>query len=425
MGEIQNPHHDHPFNMKLPYENQDIYCDGCDRSTLDDDPFLQCTARNCPFQLHKSCASLPPQISDHSFHPHHTLNLLYPPPSDRESFQCDACSKNAGFTFHCADCNYNLDVCCSQLIQKEIFNEDNGFDGKSHSWIICDSSSDKFKVLCSACKLPVENPVYVCLECKLSMHKSCTQLPKTIRHPFHQPHTLVLTRWVGKDVRRGLCDFCHNSFDDSIGYSCQECVFKLDYKCASLLVAKTYKFHEHPLVLVPTHCNLACYLCRCKDCAPILHCIDKDCEVNFHLHCVPSLPRVVEYHNHIHPLTLTGTQIKDQDDEMGNEDFYCDACEEIRLLPDPTYYCKECHYVAHVRCLISDEDLLELGTDFSAIGQEDDGHLGASTSKEVNSIISEILALRAELEKLKEKRVRKDRFIALYEDPNYVVDLDA
>lgn len=34
--------------------------------------------------------------------------------------------------------------------------------------------------------------------------------------------------------------------------------------------------------------------------------------------------------------------------------FYCDSCEERRELYDPTYYCEECHYVAHVHCQLSE-----------------------------------------------------------------------
>ncbi|XP_047325179.1 uncharacterized protein LOC124928968 [Impatiens glandulifera] len=434
MAETRNPYHNHPLKLQHPLNEYDLYCHGCDRHTVDDKgPFFKCLGKLCPFNLHKSCASLPKQIISHSFHPNHTLTLLSRPPHNRESFQCDACLKNnGGFTFHCADCNFNLDVCCSQLIPKEIVNENNGFDGKSHSWIIC-NSNDKFKVLCSACKLPVENPIYVCLECKLLMHKSCTQLPKSIRHPFHKPHSLLLTRWVGNEGN-GFCSVCWDVLDDSIGYSCDECKFKLDKKCASL-VAKTYEFHDHPLVLVPTLSIFNCHRCECGKCVPMLHCIDEDCGFNLHLHCIPSLPSVVNYEGHIHPLTLTNTQIKDHDDEEGYEEFYCDACEELRLLPDPTYYCEECHYVAHVRCLISDEEVLALGKELvdlsldvsistegsveEGLSKESDNYNGFPTTKlekEIKSVILEIESLTAKLEGLKRERVHASRVLAAYHE---------
>ncbi|XP_047329207.1 uncharacterized protein LOC124932594 isoform X2 [Impatiens glandulifera] len=358
MAGTRHPSHDHPMKLQYSSEEYEIYCHGCDRRTIDKHPFFQCLSKPCPFYLHKSCASLPQKLS-HSFHPQHPLYLLFRPPYARGFFQCDACLKSSkGFTFHCPDCNFDLDLSCSQLIPRETIQEEIGFDGKSHSWFICDKDEEKFEgLLCSACRLPVENPVYVCLENKLLMHKSCTQLPKRIITPLHRRHSLLLKRWVPPELPGDggseFCTLCADALDGSIGYTCEECNFKLDMKCSSL-VARTYEFHDHPLVLVYIPRRFRCDSCVCNVCLPLLHCVDEDCGFDIHLHCVPSLPIVVKFEGHIHHLTLMNTRIKDHDDEEGHEEFYCDACEEIRLLSDPTYYCEECHYVAHVRCLISD-----------------------------------------------------------------------
>ncbi|CAL5409090.1 unnamed protein product [Camellia sinensis] len=42
-------------------------------------------------------------------------------------------------------------------------------------------------------------------------------------------------------------------------------------------------------------------------------------------------------------------------DEDDDAEFYRDACEERRVLAHPTYYCKDCHYVAHCHCTVSEK----------------------------------------------------------------------
>ncbi|XP_047329016.1 uncharacterized protein LOC124932433 [Impatiens glandulifera] len=356
---------------------------------------------NCSYNPHltpgrflKSCAKLPPQIS-HPSHPHHSLSLLSRPPFISGSFTCVSCD-NTGldFVYHCADCFFfNLDVFCASLIPNQgggsdgdtetTFGSHLGLDGTTvHPWNVY-SRHDQFdEVLCSACRSPIESQICVCLECKVFMHKSCTLLPTKIMHPLHSLHPLSLFKWKafypsedgsidspcqGCWGGRGRCVACGDGLEGNYVYQCSECSedcqIKFDIKC-SFLSPKTYDFHQHPLFLVNAS-SFDCKRCECKDCSPMLRCVGH-CDYNVHLHCVPSLPRTV-VRKHVHPLKLVRYPIKDYDDEPDDVELYCDACEELRFLNDTTYYCDECHYVSHVRCAISDEDLLELGKDLPSV----------------------------------------------------------
>lgn len=73
------------------------------------------------------------------------------------------------------------------------------------------------------------------------------------------------------------------------------------------------------------------------------------CNFNLHAHRLPNLPTKIKHKCHLHWLSLTSSWIRDQEDEDEDAELYCDACEERRLA-DPTYYCEECHFVAHVLC---------------------------------------------------------------------------
>ncbi|KAL7162418.1 hypothetical protein ACSBR2_042829 [Camellia fascicularis] len=77
------------------------------------------------------------------------------------------------------------------------------------------------------------------------------------------------------------------------------------------------------------------------------------CKLNLHVHCISPLPPTVKSRHH-HPLTLTTSPIEDHPDEDDKAEFYYDACEERRELARPSYYCRECHYVAHPHCVASE-----------------------------------------------------------------------
>ena len=221
---------------------------------------------------------------------------------------------------------------------------------------------------CFACQSPWSGPAYCCTashtNCKIFLHKSCAELPERIQHPLDSRHSLQLQ--VSKPRSCDVCDrrdcrliYCCSKDGCKINL-CVEYAFRMVVKCLS---------HDHALCLMEEpswHIN--CDGCRrsyknwpdFKSTVEVkstqrylFRCLKGD--FNLHFLCGP-LPTSVKYEFHIHRLSLVDhSSIEDDSDE-----YYCDACEQER---DPffrVYYCKECKYVAHIHCVISEVYMLVL-----------------------------------------------------------------
>jgi hypothetical protein len=146
-------------------------------------------------------------------------------------------------------------------------------------------------------------------------------------------------------------------------YFCEHCnntktSFCLHAKCASVIMpAITYEGHDHLLQFNHNIRKIYCSACnKSSTCESYggFRCLHLDCDFNLHHTCGP-LPYTIQHKSHIHPLILTTSPLEDEEDCEPDE-FYCDACEEQRVDPFllPIYYCKECHFVAELKCVISE-----------------------------------------------------------------------
>ncbi|GMP95720.1 hypothetical protein CsSME_00044657 [Camellia sinensis var. sinensis] len=379
--EIQHFSHNHPLNL---VDQVAIFatCQCCEQIVMTrNTPSYKCLKFGCWFHIHKLCTQLPQQLS-HPFHPQHPLTLLPHPPSNGGEFRCQACGKaRRGFTFHCSTCQFNLDINCASL--KPQINQQISIRHFSHTNLhildLCNKDKN-FDVFCSACESQFQDhdSIYVCLECKLLLHKPCAELPQKIdHHPFHPQHSLVLYTKMPPWESFKRCKACWKDYSFGFNYRCVECKFILGIECAFLMPRK-FEFHEHPLALF-NRTMFRCSRCSCGNCSAMLRCVL--CGFNIHIHCVPILPDTIKGRCHRHPLTLTYSPIRDHPDEDETAELYCDDCEELRYLIDPTYHCKECHYVAHVECMISKEDVFLLGEESLVVGQL--GDMGLENSSKV------------------------------------------
>ncbi|CAL5432558.1 unnamed protein product [Camellia sinensis] len=430
--EIQHFSHNHPLNL---VDQVAIFatCQCCEQIvTTRNTPSYKCLKFGCWFHIHKLCTQLPQQLS-HPFHPQHPLTLLPHPPSNGGEFRCQACGKaRRGFTFHCSTCQFNLDINCASL--KPQINQQISIRHFSHTNLhtldLCNKDKN-FDVFCSACESQFQDhdSIYVCLECKLLLHKPCAELPQKIdHHAFHPQHSLVLYTKMPPWESFKRCKACWKDYSFGFNYRCVECKFILGIECAFLMPRK-FEFHEHPLALF-NRTMFRCSRCSCGKCSAMLRCVL--CGFNIHIHCVPILPDTIKGRCHRHPLTLTYSPIRDHPDEDETAELYCDDCEELRYLIDPTYHCKECHYVAHVECMISKEDVFLLGEESLVVGQLGDMGLESSSKvvkedlnkhgmekkeaihqeSDIGELINlaeldkEIESLTAKLEALKQKRAR-------------------
>ncbi|XP_028089973.1 uncharacterized protein LOC114290296 [Camellia sinensis] len=352
----------------------------------------------CKIAIHKSCSAIPPvlfckpqqqppvlickkkqQQQEHHnhFHPQHPLFLAYFIPTE-----CDACGHRIVSNFMAyicleLECSFNIHVTCSFLTptsSKTIEAQAGDDNHHPHPLILCDPPPKIYTYYCSCCCQPFneQTPVYVCLEeCKALLHKSCAELPKKIKHPFHQIHPLTLrTKDDGSPLS---CKACLMPCGRLI-YHCSKCEHSLHIKYASPVRIVRSKIHHHSLAFVDfpyprgsnpigsfNHPDSNCRDCGgnfmtpefCEDNFPmpkVYRCVD--CNFNIHLKCIPTLPETVQ-NGHRHRLTITDSMVKDRPDEDEEDPtivYYCDACEQRRRLVDRTYYCTECHFVSHVDC---------------------------------------------------------------------------
>ncbi|XP_030958019.1 uncharacterized protein LOC115979997 [Quercus lobata] len=195
--------------------------------------------------------------------------------------------------------------------------------------------------ICDGCVRAILTPsFYSCVEsnCSFFLHISCTKLPKIKQHPLHQ-HPLTLTY-----PRYGFgCDVCGQSCN-GLRYFCQRCYFELDVQCSLASKTLTHACHKHPLYLSITNNRQKCSICGSEK-YQVFRCTT--CEFVLDFKCA-TLPQTAWCYQHEHPFTLCYTP----EDDSG--EYYCDICEEERDSKQWFYYCVECSFPTHSKCIIGD-----------------------------------------------------------------------
>lgn len=181
--------------------------------------------------------------------------------------------------------------------------------------------------------------IYSCPVCHLILHKTCRELPRKIHSPVHTKHTLVLNHC--SDFR---CKTCR---EDSKGFAffCGECSYTVGITCALLPTTIRHDAHyKHLLnfVDVPLDTEQRCTACR-KFWQTFMF---KRINCNFILHIRCALLHK-QYHRFCkHGLTLQYSAVR-----IKSEEYYCEIC-EIKVNPQIWfYYCVDCNYVFHSKCI--------------------------------------------------------------------------
>ncbi|XP_028056383.1 uncharacterized protein LOC114260454 isoform X1 [Camellia sinensis] len=353
------PNHPHPFILCHKDQNLIYKCTCCDL-VINEDCVYVCL--QCKGLLHNSCLELPWEIK-HPFHSSHPLVLRSRPGSYDREFICSVCcQRRHGFAYHCFKCKFVVDVHCACLIPEHGHTHIEQFK-HSHPLFLCHNNNKNENLIhsytCYACWRPLNDSIYFCPECCALLHESCANLPPEIEHLLHPHHTLTLhyhhrhSQVNTRNLKCGVClSDCHGFF-----YECSHCEWYMDVRCAFLskpTIMSRSKIHHHPLALIFAEtARVGCKTCA-KFCphSPLFRCVW--CNFSHHVHCISALPPTLKYNNHIHRLTFTNSPIKDHQDEDDEAELYCDACEKRRDLPQATYYCEKCHYVAHPHCVVSE-----------------------------------------------------------------------
>ena len=204
-------------------------------------------------------------------------------------------------------------------------------------------SDDEFLNIekCDGCVQAIFPPFYNCVNCRFFLHESCAKLPRKKRHPLHQ-HLLSLfpkSPYTWKNTF--LCYACDRDCS-GFNYSCEPCGFSLDVSCSLMSDILTHPGHEHRLLLSSIESEHNCSCCDSKI-SPIFRCTTCDFALDFK--CA-TLPQTTRYKQHEHPFTLCYTA----EDDSG--EYYCDICEEERNPKHWFYYCANCNYPAHTKCIL-------------------------------------------------------------------------
>ncbi|KAK5826589.1 hypothetical protein PVK06_021515 [Gossypium arboreum] len=144
-------------------------------------------------------------------------------------------------------------------------------------------------------------------------------------HPFHEEHPLVLVAEQSNEGLKAYCDGCGELLSAPC-FTCIHCNYHLHKQCAEAPL----RIPNHPLH--PQHSD------------------------KVHKKCI-SLPRIIKFSRHdhciFHKYFLQTQELTKQD---------CKICFKEVKLDRGSYSCGKpgCNYVAHVNCVLEDDDLYEL-----------------------------------------------------------------
>ncbi|KAL4636752.1 hypothetical protein ACB092_03G031400 [Castanea dentata] len=200
---------------------------------------------------------------------------------------------------------------------------------------------------CDGCIRAIFPPFYSCANCSFFLHKSCANLPMQKRNPLHR-HPLTLLPKPFSWRNSFWCDAC---FELSSGfvYRCYECDFYLDVQCSLVPEILTHEGHKHQLILSSTSFEQSCSSCGDRR-NLVFRCTT--CEFALDFKCA-TLPQTARFKQHEHPFALSYTA----EDDSG--EYYCDICEEERNPNHWYYYCADCIYPAHPKCILGESPYIK------------------------------------------------------------------
>ena len=349
--------HDHP--LVLVQGSNSFTCDFCGKKGEG----MSCLCALCGIWFHRKCAFLPHMVK-HMRHKHPLILTKSLKTDQSKDRLCQFCVKrldtNYGI-YYCSSCDYAVHLDCAvDKAGRELT-----FEWESKDKEPIESSTkvgeDKIAIpikiehfshehdlkltdelenyeICDGCIRPIFPPFYKCAQCSFFLHKSCVELPYNMQHPLHL-HTLTLT---SKRPMLVICDAC-NLFTNGFTYECKLCCFSLDVSCSLIPENFTHVGHEHSLILSSTTMDESCSACNYK--MKIFRCTK--CEFTLDFGCA-TLPLTVKHRQHEHLFTLRYTA----EDKSG--EYYCDICEEDRDSKFWFYYCDECSFPAHPKCIFGE-----------------------------------------------------------------------
>ena len=158
------------------------------------------------------------------------------------------------------------------------------------------------------------------------------------KHPLHQ-HPLTLLQEMFS-----WCYACEQ-YCDGFFYDCDLCCFRLNVQCSLVPEIFTHEGHKHQLILSYTSFEQSCSSCGDRR-YRVFRCTS--CEFALDFKCA-TLPQTTRYEQDEHPLTLSFAAEELEDD---SDEYHCEICGEERNPNHWFYYCADCTYPAHTKCVL-------------------------------------------------------------------------
>ncbi|XP_050383228.1 uncharacterized protein LOC126800003 [Argentina anserina] len=347
-------------------EGSPVVCDGCLEQVFG--PSYCCSRYRCYYTLHESCTKLPSEFR-HSMHTQHPLILHK---DSGRGNRCDACNQDCSgkFTYSCFQCDFKLDKNCTMNWT--------GFKHFSHEHPLLLEREPKERctgpLFCDGCQDPILGPTYTCINtfrrrrCGFNLHQKCAELPHKIEHPMHNKHPLFLLNILPDIKVRRICNVCNEPC--RFLYSCSNCDFNLDLKCASNwqnIIANDS--HEHQFTVLRK--KMSDLRVNCDVCGEFwtgtVYYMCSICQLLVHKECA-SLPHDIKKPDHQHQLKLTWFL-----ENMYPNNLSCKVCSISIDKCRAAYCCGECSsYVAHVACTTADYSREESFWDIALNDDESD-----------------------------------------------------
>ncbi|KAK7840228.1 uncharacterized protein LOC112037946 [Quercus suber] len=371
--------HDHPLT---PFWNWITFT--CNLCGIKEDKGMPYLCNPCGFSIHRKCAYFPRRLKvvrhKHPLHITHSSLELH----ESDSRFCLLCVQKVDTCYglyYCSICDFVAHLNCAinrrnredinLLKLKDGENEDAELDqsvesaaaykvkkievGEDGTEIVTEiehfSHGHDLKLTdeevhnnekCDGCIRAIFPPFYSCANCSFFLHKSCARLPMKKQHPLHQ-HPLTLLQKSSRGSQSFGCDAC-GQYCNGFVYTCVPCYFEIDVQCSLISDIFTHKGHKHRLFLSYRGFNQSCSSCDNRR-NLVFRCTS--CEFALDFKCA-TLPQTTRYKQHEHPFTLSYAA----EDAYG--EYYCDICEEERNPNHWFYYCADCTYPAHPKCILGE-----------------------------------------------------------------------
>ncbi|XP_024004133.1 uncharacterized protein LOC18026538 [Eutrema salsugineum] len=328
-------------------------------------PYL---CHQCNFMIHRDCVFLPREIYL-TRHKHRLFRSYFIGPGE---FACGVCRLELDWRYG----GYRCSQCPDYVIHLRCATRDDVWDRRElegipeeeedieepfqvvHDKVIKHFSHEHFlkleeggivcheSVQCSACALPIYlDPYYKCSSCAYVLHKTCSELPRKLRHELHK-HTLTLRPNTSQTDEYGYnlfyCTVCQR-LCSGFKYVCLDCNVEIDVRCCSIREPFIHESHpQHRLFYTSPESKL-CGACN-ETASTVLTCVDCDFSLGFD--CA-TLPNKVKHKCDTHFLSVCFG-------EKTSKEYWCEAC-ETEVNPSTRFYtCEDCSSTLHIDCVIGE-----------------------------------------------------------------------